>query len=138
MMPLEQHPYFVQRRCRTGVLAAAEYGRLRSRVGTPSSSFRAGRAASTAAGRCISADAPPRPLTRLRLLFSLCLSGVSCVCAPSSFSPKTLKSVGSKNKTLNHPTDFRIFGKNEAGVKTEDSSDKQTLKSKTKTSQRSW
>ena len=49
-------------------------------------------AASIAAGRCISAGAPSRPLTRVRFC-SFCLSRVSCVCTPSSFSPKKLKSV---------------------------------------------
>ena len=53
MMLFEQHPYFVSADLAlqdTGALAAAGYGR-------------------TAAGRCISAGAPPRPLTRVRFRF---------------------------------------------------------------------
>ena len=48
----------------TGALAAADYGRLA--VWEHSPLFSGLGAASTTAGRCISAGAPARPLTRLR------------------------------------------------------------------------
>ena len=78
----------------TGTLAAAEYGRLALWEHSPL--FSGLSAASIAAGRCISAGAPSRPLYARSVFvfdFSVCLSRVSCVCTPSSFSPKTLKSV---------------------------------------------
>ena len=54
-------------RFRIGALAAAEYGRLT--VWAHSPVCWGLRAASTAAGRCIGAGAPPRPLTRFRFWF---------------------------------------------------------------------
>ena len=69
-MLFEHHTYLVQRRYRasgyTGSLAAAEYGRLA--VWEHSPLFWALSATSTAAGRCISTGAPPRPLTSFRFL----------------------------------------------------------------------
>ena len=53
----------------TGALAAAEHGRLV--VWAHSPLFSGLGAASIAAGRCISAGATPRPLTRFRFLFEL-------------------------------------------------------------------
>ena len=62
----EQHPYFVRRTSRalqhTDALAAAEYGWLA--VWEHSALFSGLGAASIAAGRCISAGAPSRTLTR--------------------------------------------------------------------------
>ena len=79
----------------TGVLAAAEYRRIA--LWEHSHLLSVLGAASTAAGRCISADAPPRPSTcfRFLFLFTFCSSRVSCVCirTPSSFPPQTPKSV---------------------------------------------
>ena len=68
MMLFEQHPYFVYSADlvlqETGALAAAEYGPLA--VWAHSPLFPGLGAASTSAGRCINAGAPPRPLTRFR------------------------------------------------------------------------
>ena len=50
----------------TGALAAAEYGRLAVRAHSPRLSGLG--TASTAAGQCISAGAPPQPLTRFPFL----------------------------------------------------------------------
>ena len=66
-MLFELHPYFFQRNLAlqdTGALAAAEYGRLA--VWGHSPLFSGLGAASTAAGQCVSAGAPPQPLTRFR------------------------------------------------------------------------
>ena len=71
MMLFEQHPYFLSSADLalqdTGALAAAAYGRLA--VWEHSPLFSGLGATSTAAGRCISAGAPPRPLTRFRFRF---------------------------------------------------------------------
>ena len=64
-MLFEQHPRFSSSADlvlqNTGAIAAAEYGRLVVWVHSPV--FSGLGVASTAAGRCISAGAPPRPLT---------------------------------------------------------------------------
>ena len=70
-MLFEQHPRFSSSADlvlqNTGAIAAAEYGRLVVWVHSPV--FSGLGVASTAAGRCISAGAPPRPLTRFRFRF---------------------------------------------------------------------
>ena len=85
----EHHPYFSSADLAlqdTGALAAAEYsGRLA--VWAHSPPFSGLGAASTSAGRCISAGAPPRPLTRLILAF-VCHSYPPLERTPSSFPPK--------------------------------------------------
>ena len=68
MILFEQNPYYISSADlalqNTGAIAAAEHGRLAVWVHPPL--FSGLGAASTAAGWCISAGAPPRPLTRFR------------------------------------------------------------------------
>ena len=77
----------------TGVLAAAEYDRLA--VWAHSPLFSGLGAASTAAGRCISAGwcstSTADSFSFVMVAFGL--SRVSCVCTPPSFFPKTAESV---------------------------------------------
>ena len=78
---------FLQQQCMVGYVALWEHSPPFSRLGT----------ASTAAGRCISAGAPPRLLIRLRLLFKLLFVARILrlyVCTPPSFPPKTPKCIG--------------------------------------------
>ena len=100
-MLFESHPYLSSADPAlqdTGALAAAEYDRLRSRMGTLPSVFWAGRRLyrSWTVHQCWCSTV--EAFSFLVLVF--CLSRVSRVCSPSSFFPKIAKHLWGRGSLL--------------------------------------